>query len=328
MFNNYICPKTGAMLTKKNKDNQAFLINESLMYAVTNNIPDLIYPEILPCSDLEAKKWYDDNADVYDEFLPLTFNTFNVNELDVRQKMVAELNIQPDHKVLETGAGTGRDSKLIGEQLSSAGELHLTDISAAILDKAINKIKNLSCKTHLSLVNASYLPFPDNYFDCYYHFGGFNTFDDKKRAFAEISRVVKPGGRVVVGDESMPPWFRYTDFGKVLMNSNPHYCYELPLNDMHFSARDVKIEWIIGGVFYYISYTVGEGLPTANFDFEIPGIRGGTHRTRYFGHTEGISPEAIALATKAREKSGESMHKWLDSAVKNAALKELDDEEV
>lgn len=324
MFTNYICPKTGATLTEKTLNKQTYLANDLLSYEVTNDIPNLIYPEILPSSDLQAKAWYDNNADVYDEFLPLTFNTFGVNELDIRKKMIDELNIQPHYKVLETGAGTGRDSLLIGNNLNAQGELHLTDISSAILDKAVNKLGHLPCKTHFSLVNASYLPFPDNYFDCYYHFGGFNTFDDKKRAFAEISRVVKPNGRVVVGDESMPPWFRDTDFGKILMNSNPHYCYELPLKDMHLSARDVKVEWIIGGVFYYISYTVGEGVPTANFDFEIPGIRGGTHRTRYFGHTEGISPEAIALATKAREKSGESMHKWLDNAVKNAALKELD----
>jgi ubiquinone/menaquinone biosynthesis C-methylase UbiE len=323
MFKNYICPKTGDDLSIVTTNKQNFLKNESLEYEVKNDIPNLTYPNVLPDSDSKSKSWYDENADVYDELIPLTFDTFGVNELEVRKKMITELNIEGHHKILETGSGTGRDSLLMGELLDEQGELHLTDISLPILEKAVSKFKHTDYKTYFTLVNASYLPYPDNYFDCYYHFGGFNTFDDKKRAFAEISRVVKVGGKVVVGDESMPPWYRDTEFGKVLMNSNPHYCYELPLNDMHSSARDVKVEWIIGGVFYYITYTVGEGAPHADIDFEIPGIRGGTHRTRYYGHMEGVSPEAITLATKAREKSGESMHKWLDNAVKTAALKEL-----
>lgn len=337
VFNHFVCPKSGRQLSLvtnsngvnvlKNVDsanNDAeFTVEPNAEYSIDNGIPNLIYPHILPDSDSQAKNWYDANADVYDEYLPLTFKTFGVDEWSIRQKMIDELNIKENDKVLETGSGTGRDSLLIGQRLGKNGELHLTDISTAILQKAIVKLDDTPYQTHFSLVNASYLPYPDNYFDSYYHFGGFNTFDDKKRAFAEISRVVKPGGRVVVGDESMPPWFRDTDFGKVLMNSNPHYCYELPLADMHPSVRDVKVEWIIGGVFYYISYTVGEGTPEADFDFEIPGVRGGTHRTRYYGHTEGITPESIELAKQARNKSGKSMHSWLDDVIKNAALKEL-----
>jgi len=110
------------------------------------------------------------------------------------------------------------------------------------------------------------------------------------------------------------------------MNSNPHYKYELPLDKLPREARNVKLEWFIGGVFYFISFDVGTGEPHANFDFEIPGARGGTHRTRYYGHLEGFTPEAIELAKKAREKSGKSMHKWLCDAVVNAASKELDGE--
>lgn len=326
MFKNFVCPKTKEQLTIEDmeKTNVLTIKSGERKYHINNDIPNLVYPEILPASDSEAKSWYDENAAVYDEYLPLTFSTFDVDEQEVRQKMISELHLKQNMKVLETGAGTGRDSLLIGEQLSQGGELHLTDISQAILEQAVPKFKDSTFTPYFSLVNASYLPYPDNYFDCYYHFGGFNTFSDKKRAFAEIARVVKPGGRVVVGDESMPPWYRNTEFGKILMNSNSHYKYELPLSDMHFTSRDVKIEWIIGGVFYYISYTVADGTPEADFDFEIPGIRGGTHRTRLMGHLEGVSTEAVQLAKEAREKSGKSMHAWLDETIKKAARNELD----
>lgn len=56
-----------------------------------------------------------------------------------------------------------------------------------------------------SVGNASYLPFPDGFFDAAYHFGGLNLFTDKKRALAEMTRVVKRGGKVVAADEGLAP---------------------------------------------------------------------------------------------------------------------------
>ena len=293
-------------------------------YSIINGLPNLIYPEILADEEQSIMKWYDDNYEMYDEYLPLTFNTFKVEESMEREKMISELDLKPFYKVLETGAGTGRDSILISNKLGENGELHVTEIHHGILEKSFPKLLQSNTNVFFSLCNAIYLPYPDNYFDCYYHFGGFNTFSDKKRAFAEISRVVKPGGKVIVGDESMPSWLRETDFGKILMNSNPHYNYELPLEFMHVSARNVSIKYIIGGVFYFISYTIGSGEPYADFDFEIPGLRGGTHRTRYYGHLEGVKEETKKLACEAREKSGKSMHKWLDDVIRKAAKEDLD----
>ncbi|MFC1584218.1 methyltransferase domain-containing protein [Fibrobacterota bacterium] len=326
----FICPETLRPFTlevEKEEQNQVVegrLISENkVIYPIHNGVPDLVFPRVLPEEDQSAKNWYDDNADVYDDFLPLTFDTFSVDELAIRREMVSQLDLKPDYKVLETGCGTGRDSVLIAEHLGENGELHLQDISYKILEKSFDKMKEYKTHITFSLSNACYLPFPDNYFDVYYHFGGFNTFSEKKRAFSEISRVTKIGGKVIVGDESMPSWLRSTDFGKILMNSNPHYKYELPLEYMHVSARDVSLHWIIGGVFYYLSYTIGEGEPDANLDFEIPGPRGGTHRTRYFGHIEGVSEEVIDLARKAREKTGKSMYRWLDDAIKKAAKDDL-----
>ena len=167
------------------------------------------------------------------------------------------------------------------------------------------------------------MPFSENFFDKVFHFGGLNTFGDIRRSFQEIVRVTKPGGRVVVGDESMPPWLRDTEFGKILINSNKHYEFDLPLKHLPIEARNVKIEWIIGGVFYVISFDIGEGAPSADFDFIIPGARGGTHRTRYYGNLEGLSEEAVALAKEAREKTKLSMHEWLNKAIKEYAERSL-----
>lgn len=76
-------------------------------------------------------------------------------------------------------------------------------------------------------------------------------------------------------------------------------------------------------MFYVIDFEVGVGKPSADFDFEIPGARGGTHRSRYYGQLEGVKLETKRMAMAARLKSGKSMHQWLDDVVRAAANKEL-----
>ncbi len=326
----YICPITRTplelfiteMVGEKIISGRLVSENGSI-FEVKQGVPDFTYPQQLPTSDKEAKQWYDANANVYDEYLPLTFNTFDVDETSVRNILVDKLRLKPEHKVLELGAGTGRDSVLIAERLSESGELYLQDISLPIFEKSFSKLATSSVPIEFHIGNACYLPFPDQYFDATYHFGGLNTFSDISRFFSECVRVTKFGGRIVVGDESMPVWLRNTDFAKILMNSNPHYHYDLPLKHLPIEARNVKLEWIIGGVFYVIDFDVGSGVPPANFDFEIPGSRGGTHRTRYFGQVEGITPEAKLLAQNARAISGKSMHCWLDDVITEAAQREI-----
>lgn len=326
----YICPDTLKELSlriydeDKGKIVSGELVSENgNVYPIKAGIPDLTFPSELPGSDADAMKYYNINADVYDEYLPLTFMTFSVDEFKVRNEMIDDLHLKPDYTVIEIGAGTGRDSELIAERLSPHGKFYVQDISLNILKKSFKKLNKFNVPIEHSVFNGCYIPFPDNYFDAVYHFGGLNTFSDIKRTLEEINRVTKINGRVVIGDESMPPWLRDTIFGKILMNSNPLYRFELPLEHLPVSARDVRLRWIIGGVFYVFDYTVGEGEPQAVLDFEIPGHRGGTHLTRYYGQIEGVTEETKRLAYKAIKKTGKSMHKWLDDIVRKASKEDL-----
>ena len=225
--------------------------------------------------------------------------------------------------VLETGAGTGRDSEVIAKRLGEGGKLYVQDLSPAFLGRNIERMRDSKNYIEPALANGYYLPFADHSFDACFHFGGINAFGDIKRAFTEMVRVTKPGGKIVVGDENMPAWLRETTFAKILINSNPEFAYPLPLDKLPIEARKTRIEWIIGGVFYVIDFEVGVGEPYADFDFPIPGVRGGTHRTRYFGHLEGISPATKQLAQSARAKTGKDMHQWLDDVVREAAKRDL-----
>ncbi len=326
----YRCPETGSPLelivTEQAGDEvvTGILRNPAGRdYAISGGIPDLTFPLVLPDADAFARTTYDRVAPVYDEYLPLLFSTFDSNERDIRNAMVDRMRLSPGQVVLEVGAGSGRTSSVIAARLKGAGHLYVHDISRGILLKAAERLHDEALQVSYVVGNAVYLPFPDNHFDAIFHFGGLNMFSDVARSFREMARIVRPGGRVVVGDESMPPWLRHTEFAKVLINSSSHYDSELPLAALPVEARDVTIEYILGGAFYQLSFTVGVGEPIADFDFEIPGERGGTHRTRFYGQLEGVTLEAKRLAHEAREKRNISMHAWLDEAVRSAADRDL-----
>jgi hypothetical protein len=136
-------------------------------------------------------------------------------------------------------------------------------------------------------------------------------------------RVSKVGARVIAGDESMPPWLYESEYGRILLANNPLFKKPIPFEQIPVEARDVVVRWVVGGVYYLIEFTVGEGEPKADFDFPIPGRRGGTLRTRYYGKLEGVTPETFELAQQARDASGKSMHDWIDEAVREAARRQL-----
>lgn len=295
-------------------------------YPIRNGIADLSFPQELSEPDARARAFYEGRVEDYDRYLHLTFETFGEREEDVRRSMIERLELKPDSHVLEVGCGSGRDSLHIAARIPR-GRLFCTDITPQMLAACKERLKNAPGEVEIAVANACYLPFADRSFDALFQFGGVGEFSDIRRFFAEAVRVVRPGGRVVVGDESMPVWLRSTEFAKLLTFTNPQYAAPLPLEHLPVEAREVHLRWIIGGTFYLIDFTVGEGEPAADFDFVIPGPRGGTRRTRYYGQLEGVTPQTKTLAQRARAHAGVSMHEWVERAVREAALRELGDEE-
>jgi ubiquinone/menaquinone biosynthesis C-methylase UbiE len=315
-FNNWQSPKNGKKITQSNN----ILTDGEIEYGVQDGIANLIYPKVLNEQDSQARSFYEGRADAYDKYLHLTFKTYGEDEDLVRNKMIDLMELKEDYKVLEVACGTGRDSILIDSRLGVNSELHMTDISLDMLKKAEKKLTISQSKTVYCLSNAMHLPYEDNYFDAFYSFGAVGEFSDIKKFFSEVVRVCKPGAKVVVGDENLPIWQRNSDFGTILSNYNKQFLEEVPFESLPIEAREVRCQWIIGGVFYLIDFVVGEGEPYADFDFEIPGERGGTHKTRFYGQLEGVTEEAKSLAWQAQELSGISMHDWLDELIKKEAI--------
>ena len=292
-------------------------------YNIVDGLPDFILQETLSGKARTTQAFYDERSETYDQYLHLTFFTHGEDEAKVRNGFIDLLELKPNLKVLEVAAGSGRDSEIIVSRLGDDGKLFLQDISAGMLGKARKRLRNYNVPVSYALANATSLPYADQRFDCVFSFGALGEFPDIRRALGEMVRVCKPGGKIVVGDESIPVWWRDTEFAKILSTTNPQFMAPLPLDQLPVEAREVCVRWVIGGVFYLIDFRVGDGPPKANFDYPIPGPRGGTYRTRYEGQLEGVTPETKVLAHKAREKRGLSMHAWLEEVVHNAASRDL-----
>jgi ubiquinone/menaquinone biosynthesis C-methylase UbiE len=299
-------------------------------YPIERGLPNLIHPAELSAIEAKTKAEYDRVADeIYDRAVDWQFKAFHEDEDKVRETMVDLLQVQEGMRVLEVGCGTGRDSFRLARRLGR-GELHMQDLSPAMVGVCRHKMagfqKDLgfTCTLEYSASNASWLPYPDGYFDALFHFGGFNHFADLKIAAAELTRVVRKGGRVLFGDEAVAPWLKGTEFDGIVSTNNPLFKENIPLAVLPVSARDVTVRWLIANCFYVIAYTRGEdGPPPLDLDLPHTGVRGGSMRSRYFGVMEGVTPDTKERVRQAAAKAGTSIHDWLEGHIRAAADKEL-----
>ena len=324
----YRCPITGSKLKLLNEIIIQDRIQEGILssdtgnqYLIKNFVPDFTWPKELAEIDEETRSNYDRLADEYDKYADIPFQTFNQSNEEVREKITSKLNLKSNYKVLEIGGGDGRGAEYIMKYLGEDGELYFQELSPSFLRQAIKRLNKDNKRIRYSIANASYLSFPDNYFDAAHHFGGISTFAEKERCLNELCRVVKPGGKIVVGDEGIGPWLKNTQMAKIMINSNPLIGIEVPIKSIPVEAREVCVEWIMLGAFYIIDFKVADGEPAANYHVKIPSERGGSHWTRYYGNLEGVSDDVKRLAHDARKKLGVSMHDWLEMIIKEATKK-------
>jgi ubiquinone/menaquinone biosynthesis C-methylase UbiE len=325
----YRCPTTGKkleLIINKSKNN---IVSDGLLrskeadrdYVIKEGCIDFIVQEQQVKGASFARQYYSEIAKTYDENVHITFELYNEEELEIRNRMIDLLELKPNHKVLEVSAGTGKDSELIAKRLGKDGRLWILDISPDMMAYNMKRMKDVNISSEHVIASACALPFEDNSFDALYCFAGVGHFPDLPKGLKEMARVVNPGGKVVFCEKHVPDWLRDTEYGKICINNNPMFADPIPLKHIPVEARDVGVRWINGNVHYVFDYTVGEGEPKGNFNLTIPGPRGGTFNTRFYGKLEGVSEETKKLALDAREKLGISMYEWLDELIKNEARK-------
>ncbi len=114
--------------------------------------------------------------------------------------------VRPGQTVLDIAGGTGDLAAKFSQLVGSEGRVILSDINNNMLrvgrDRLIDSgaVGNL----HTMQCDAQYLPFPDESIDCITIAFGLRNVTDKDRALAEMERVLKPGGRLLVLEFSKP----------------------------------------------------------------------------------------------------------------------------
>lgn len=104
----------------------------------------------------------------------------------------------PGHKVLDIASGTCDLAIAFGKRVGSTGEVWATDINHAMLAQGLICLRETGTNAHVAQCDCEKLPFADNTFDVATVSFGLRNMTHKDRALAEMCRVVKPGGRVLV----------------------------------------------------------------------------------------------------------------------------------
>ncbi|WP_354034933.1 methyltransferase domain-containing protein [Bradyrhizobium sp. S3.2.6] len=313
----FVCPQDHQPLTLAEKG-AALVSAAGARYPVRDGIPDFVAAAGHEDPPEGNQQFYRTRAQEYDLGNSVMFRMLQSEEEPVREDLADTLKLASGARVLEIGCGTCRDTVHL---LRRNATVYAGDLSQEML--AIGKQRLSEANADLNRVrlfraDAMSLPFPDGFFDAAFHFGGLNLFPDIAASLAEMARVVKIGGRVVAGDEGVGSWLAQTEFAKILKNSNPLFTYAAPLDKVPVNARDVTCRWVLQGSFYLISFEVGQGEPQLDLDVEFPGWRGGSHRTRYFGRLEGVSPQLRDSVVKQAATEGLSISAWLEKTLHKA----------
>lgn len=112
--------------------------------------------------------------------------------------------VREGSKVLDVASGSGDLAAAFARRAGPTGVVWMTDINAAMLSVGRDKLVDAGLFAPPALCDAEKLPFASGTFDCVSVAFGLRNMTHKERALAEMARVARPGGRVIVLEFSRP----------------------------------------------------------------------------------------------------------------------------
>jgi demethylmenaquinone methyltransferase / 2-methoxy-6-polyprenyl-1,4-benzoquinol methylase len=111
---------------------------------------------------------------------------------------LALAGVREGERVLDVAAGSGDLALEFSRRCGAGGEVWLTDINRAMLERGRDRALDRGRPLPAVQCDAQALPFPADYFDCVSVAFGLRNMTDKAAALAEMRRVLKPAGRLLV----------------------------------------------------------------------------------------------------------------------------------
>ena len=164
---------------------------------------------------------------------------------------ISQSGVHEGARVLDIAGGTGDLSMAFAKRVGTSGQIWLTDINNAMLSRGRDRLIDKGFLVPAIQCDAEKIPFPSNYFDCVTVAFGLRNMTHKDAALAEMQRVLKPGGRLLVLEFSkivkpLSPLYDFYSFqviprvGKLVVDDDDSYRYLAESIRMHPDQETLK----------------------------------------------------------------------------------------
>ncbi len=173
-------------------------------------------------------------------------------------------NVREGQSVLDIAGGTGDLSLAFAPKVGQTGRVVHTDINEAMLREGRNRLLDAGVSLPTLVCDAEFLPFPDASFDLVTVAFGLRNMTHKDQALAEMSRVLKPMGKLLVLEfskvakplEKIYDWYSFQvlpRLGKLVAGDDTSYRYLAESIRMHPDQDTLKTMMQQGG-FGHVDY--------------------------------------------------------------------------
>jgi demethylmenaquinone methyltransferase/2-methoxy-6-polyprenyl-1,4-benzoquinol methylase len=146
-------------------------------------------------------------AAVFDELAPVHDRLATILSLGLdrrwRRAVVAETRLTPGDSAIDVAAGTGLLATELADRVGPFGRVVAVDLSPAMVERGSARARDIVQLEHI-VGDALALPFDDGRFGAATIAFGLGTLADPVAGIRELCRVVRPGGRVVFLEPTMP----------------------------------------------------------------------------------------------------------------------------
>ena len=164
---------------------------------------------------------------------------------------IARSGVREGARVLDVAGGTGDLALAFARKVGKTGEIWLTDINNAMLTNGRDRLCDKGFLIPVAQCNAEKLPFPGDYFDCVTVAFGLRNMTHKSTALAEMLRVLRPGGRLLVLEFSqvwkpLTPFYDFYSFkvipriGEIITKDEASYRYLAESIRVHPDQESLK----------------------------------------------------------------------------------------